>query len=481
MELYDLPPGWVWTKLGNTISMIRGVTYKKDDAQTNFTEGYLPILRATNIQDGHLVTDENLVYVPVRFVSPVQLLQIDDIVICMSSGSNHLVGKTARLDHPWKGSFGAFCAVARVNESINPKYCGYFMESPDYWNAVRSASSGVNINNLRSGDIEQISFPLPPLPEQERIVEAIEAQLSRIEAGVASVRNAQNALRRYKASVLNAACTGQLLPQDPTDEPAALLLERILAERRERWEAEQREKYAAQGKPLPKNWQDKYPAPAAPNTSDLPDLPEGWVWGSVEQLTDMMSGPAFKANEYVEKGVRLFQIANVGFGQTIWENLTYLPEDYIEKYPHLVLRPRDIVLALNRPILNGQIKVALLSTLDTPAILYQRVGRFLLYNEQIRDYFFVFLQSSLFKSIIEQGLQGVDQPFIVKGRLIRIAIPIPPLPEQTRIVAEVERRLSVVAALEQTIAATLQRAARLRQSVLRKAFRGELVAEVAEG
>ena len=122
-----------------------------------------------------------------------------------------------------------------------------------------------------------LSVPLAPLNEQRRIVAAIEAQFTRLDAGVAALKRLQANLKRYKAAVLKAACEGKLVPQDPNDEPATDLLARILAERRAKWEAEQRAKGKDPAKLI-------YPEPAAPDTSDLPELPEGWVWATIDEL-----------------------------------------------------------------------------------------------------------------------------------------------------------------------------------------------------
>ena len=115
-----------------------------------------------------------------------------------------------------------------------------------------------------------------PLPEQRRIVAAIERHFSRLDAAVASLERAQANLKRYRTSVLKAACEGELVPTEAHlaksegrgYEPADQLLARVLAERRARWQAQ-----AKRGR--------KYKEPAAPATSELPQLPEGWVWASV--------------------------------------------------------------------------------------------------------------------------------------------------------------------------------------------------------
>ena len=133
--------------------------------------------------------------------------------------------------------------------------------------------------NISQEVIRRFPFLLAPLAEQRRIVAEIETQFTRLDASVAALRRAQANLKRYRASVLKAACEGRLVPSEAElarsegrdYELAGALLERTLAERRARWESQE-------------NRQGKYKEPSAQDTSDLPELPEGWVWATVDQL-----------------------------------------------------------------------------------------------------------------------------------------------------------------------------------------------------
>ena len=129
------------------------------------------------------------------------------------------------------------------------------------------------------------NIPLPPLPEQHRIVAEIEKQFTRLNASVAALKRVQANLKRYRASVLKAACDGKLVPTEAElarsegrdYEPADRLLERVLAERRARWEAQEKRR-------------GKYVEPSPPDPSDLPELPEGWAWATVAQLAEIQGG-----------------------------------------------------------------------------------------------------------------------------------------------------------------------------------------------
>ena len=186
------------------------------------------------------------------------------------------------LNKVFRADFEGLCSAEfipfRKVSHLESRYLQYFLNS---WEFVSFAT------HLNEGDrprvrLEQIAdypFPLPPLPEQQRIVDEIEAQFTRLDAVVAALKRARANLRRYPGSVLKTACEGRLVPQNPTHEPAGQLLERILAERREQW-----------------NGRSPYTEPTPPDITNLRELPVGWVWTMVEQLGDVIGGLTKNAN-----------------------------------------------------------------------------------------------------------------------------------------------------------------------------------------
>lgn len=148
--------------------VVRGVTFSKKDASTVSGAGLAPVLRAGNIQN-ELLLDGGLIFVSESKISEKQRLRAGDIVMCTSSGSADIVGKTAYLSNDWKGSFGAFCAVVRPkNAECSPRYLFHYLQSPGFRNWTRN-SSGINIKNIRISELGSVSIPLLPVSEQRRI------------------------------------------------------------------------------------------------------------------------------------------------------------------------------------------------------------------------------------------------------------------------------------------------------------------------
>jgi type I restriction enzyme S subunit len=201
------PASWGQTTIGEVCQVIRGVTFKKGDAVSIAAPDYLPILRATNIDDGRLLLDAEMTYVPERFVRENQRLHLGDVVVATSSGSASVVGKSAQLRHPWEGAFGAFCGVIRPSSLVAPGFLAHFVCSHEVRDQWRQKAQGTNINNLKVSDIASTHLPMPPLAEQREIVASVEEQFSRLDAGVKMIQDAKTRLGRLRRQIFSGSVT----------------------------------------------------------------------------------------------------------------------------------------------------------------------------------------------------------------------------------------------------------------------------------
>jgi hypothetical protein len=325
----------------------------------------------------------------------------------------------------------------------------------------------------------RLAVPIAPLPEQHRIVEKIEELFSDLDAGVASLERAKANLKRYRASVLKSAVEGRLSEEwrreHPQAEDGQMLLDRILRERREKWEKDQLLKFKEKGKEPPKNWEGKYEEPSAPDTSGLPELPDGWAWATVEHCSFVDVGFAFKSSEFADEGIRLLRGENMEPGALRWKDVRYWPTDKVDGYEHLLLTEGDIVLAMDRPLVSAGLKIARAKETDLPALLVQRMARFRVMTEVNTAFLFVTMQAQRFITHLLGEQQGTQLPHISCTSIQEFPVPLPPLAEQEQIVALVEERLSQIDSAEKTIDSELVRSKRLRQSILKRAFEGKLV------
>ncbi|MDM3141993.1 restriction endonuclease subunit S [Citrobacter sp. Cf120] len=163
-----------------------------------------------------------------------------------------------------------------------------------------------------------------------------------------------------------------------------------------------------------------------------------WDAVSLGDIIKIKSGQGFKAEEYSKSQninkVRLLQIENVGYGTTKWtDNVKYLPDDYLSSYKEFTLEKGDVVLALNRPVTNNQLKITTLKSEDVPSILYQRVGKFIFLEKGICEQFYYQMFQEKIKNFVLVNSIGSDQPFISLTTLYRHEVYSTKLCEQTKI------------------------------------------------
>ncbi len=160
-----------FVKVKDVSRLIRGVSYNNDELSTTPKQGYVPILRAHNINDQ--INFENLVYIPKKCVNEEQYIRKFDVLISMSSGSKNLVGKSAQAKTNYSASFGAFCGVLRPT-NIDEKYFGFFFKSQKYRKYISNISRGINIQNIRRENLESLKIPFPPIEQQHKISSILE-------------------------------------------------------------------------------------------------------------------------------------------------------------------------------------------------------------------------------------------------------------------------------------------------------------------
>lgn len=456
---YKLPRGWMWTNISAIASLIRGVSYPKEESSKEDKDRLMPILRATNIS-GELNFNE-LVYVPRERVNDEQLVRAFDVLIAMSSGSKDLVGKAAQADRDLHLGFGAFCGLVRITPELDRRFVGFFFNSPRYRSKISGLSSGVNINNLRKDDIESMPIPLPPLSEQRRIVAKIEDLFTKLDTGVDDLKKIKAQLKRYRQSILKSAFEGALTSdwrQARTDdiESAAALLERIKQERR-------------------KSAKGKYKEMPFLDTSDLPALPDGWAWTSGDIVFSFVtSGSRGWAKYYSESGAAFLRMGNLDHESTSLDLDSVQrvsPPPSAEGFRTRVIAG-DILISITADV--GMI--ALIPAGFEEAYINQHVALARPVSAIIKPYVAWFLSSreggqnqllKLQRGATKVGL-GLDD-------IRAINIPIAPIIEQRQIVEEIERSFSIADQIEKTVDHSLKQAERLRQSIFKRAFEGKLV------
>ena len=445
----ELPDGWMWLTVGSAITKVH-LTGKKLKQKHYERAGKLPVIDQGLSFIGGYTNDEEL---KVECQLPVIIF-----------GDHTKAFKYVDFDFV-AGADGI--KVIRPQEMYYPKLFYYFAQ----------ATSLPEKGYARHFQfLEKAQIPLPPLPEQHRIVSKIEELFTKLDAGIDALGKVQAQLKRYRQSVLKAAFEGKLTEtwraehQDEI-ESASVLLERILKERREKWEAEQFGQMKAQGEvPKDDKWKAKYEEPTPPDTSELPKLPKGWLWATLPQIGELNRGkskhrprnaPVLYGGPY--PFVQTGDIRHAT-GLIRHHNLTYSEKGLKQSrlWPAGTL---CITIAAN---------IADTAILGFDACFPDSMVGFLPEQGHCKIHFIEFFLRTA-KEDLERYAPATAQKNINLAILRDLAIPFPPLAEQNALADEINRRLSVADEVEKTVAAELKRTEQLRQSILKKAFSGGLV------
>ncbi len=463
-NLPELPDGWKWTTIGEACQVNPAMQWPE-----RFTEGtpihFVPMAAVDEVA-GAIIKP-----VP-RPISEVwrgyKRFQNNDVIFaritpCMENGKAAVA--TNLLNGIGLGSTEFH--VLRPSENTLADWIYYFVRQQSFRNEAARAMTGT-AGQLRvpADFITQAAIPLPPLSEQRRIV-------ARIETLFAESRTARDALERipallkhFRQSVLASAFRGELTERDPNDEPASTLLERIRAEH---------VGATLRGRPQSRGTgQPHRVAPTTPDTSELPKLPEGWVWVKFDQIVDSLKNGIYKPPEAYGSGTPCLRMYNIEGGKIILKELKLmrLSKEDIKEYR---LVAGDILVnRVNSRELVGK-----------AAVIPDGLGNIVFESKNIRlrvsleltipGYVSYFLQTRAARDQIEiEAKQTVGMATINQSDISDWEIPLAPLAEQRRIVAKIESLFAQADAIERAVVIARQRADKVDQSILARAFRGEL-------
>ncbi|NOK57664.1 MAG: Restriction endonuclease S subunit [Chloroflexi bacterium AL-W] len=321
------------------------------------------------------------------------------------------------------------------------------------------------------------SIPLAPHNEIKRIVDEIEFHFSRLDAWLETMQKLLKKLTRLRASILKAAVEGRLVTQDPNDESAEVLLQRIVDERRRKWEDDYLADLKAKGKPAPNDdrWKEKYKEPEAPYLEDLPILPVGWVWACIGWIAEVQGGIQKQPKRIPKDNVYPYlRVANV------YRNFLDLSQIYefelfdgeLEKYR---LEFGDVLIVEGNGSIDQIGRCALWGGEINNCVHQNHIIRARL-NHTLPEYVSYFLNSSIGMEIMAKAAVTTSGLYTLSVSKIKdITIPLPPKNEQKRIVDAVNECISILDRIQEIIRINVKRGQRMRQSILEKAFEGRLV------
>jgi type I restriction enzyme S subunit len=501
-EPFPLPSNWSCVALGGVLHMINGRAFKPSD----WLSKGLPIVRIQNLNNESS---------PFNCCDP------------RSVDEKHIIEDGTFLIS-WSGtpgtSFGAFIwqrGKAALNQHIfkclpaGAEYHDRFLQlaiNGRLDEMIAKAHGGVGLQHITKGKLEALALPLPPLAEQHRIVakvdelmqlcdllEASQAEretrrdrlvvssLSRLsqptnldefkkDAGF-HLRNLNRLstkpehIKELRKAILNLAVSGTLTKwwRDNTKFPedAHALLERLLRERRSRWEQDQLEAYAAKGKAAPSKWQSRYLEPAAPCTDSLPPLPQEWTWVTVEQISSKVTDGVHKKPSYINSGVPFLKVTNLTAGPGIsFSNTSFVSEEDHNEFCRRTLPEKGDLLVTK----DGTLGVVRAIRTDRPFSIFVSLALVKPLDTELTDY----LEIAMASPVVQEQMIGTGSGLqhIHLQDLRKDCVPLPPLAEQKRIVAKVDELMAICDQLEKQLESQQKCRRRLLEALLHEALEG---------
>ena len=435
---FEIPQGWEWERWGNISQSIQ-YGYNAPALE----RGVIRMVRISDIQDNKVVWDT----VPFCMIEEqdieTYLLKENDILFARTGGT---VGKSFLVEEvPLKSIYAGYLIRTRYSSLLCPHYMKAFMESQLYWEQLKNGTIATAQPNCNGKTLAKMLLPIPPINEQKRIVES----LHRITPFIERYSKSQDALNlmnmqireQLKKSVLQDAIQGKLVCQIPEDGTAEELLADIRKEKERLVKDGKLKKSALNDSTIFKGDDNKYYEQIG-NTSRCIDeevpfnIPSTWIWTRLSCIANVYTGNSISEAEKKSKFTNVKGRYYIGTKDVDLKNrITYnngvaIPKQYESAFR---IAPKSSVLMC----IEGGSAGKKIAVLNQDVCFGNKLCCFAAYTE-ISKYVYYYLQSPIFLDMFNQYKTGIIGGVSI-AKVKEILLPLPPLQEQQRIVAQIEK------------------------------------------
>lgn len=456
----ELPSGWARTSLGEIATWGSGGTPSR--SEPNFYGGSIPWIKSGELNARYVKSTDEYITEAAVSGSSAKIFPAGSVAIAMYGAT---IGKTAILGVD--AATNQACAVGAPIESLTSSEFLYRLLQNEKDAFIEKGKGGAQ-PNISQAVIKAHEVSLPPLAEQTRIAQKLDELLAQVDTLKARIDAIPVLLKRFRQSVLAAAVSGRLteewregrcLPETSVDLLAYTKTEKLS------WVVENSDHNEAKR---------VFKRASGFNAGSLEaqSLPDGWCWASLEDVVLLVVDCHNKTAPYQEAGVALVRTTNIRDGAFSWEDLRHVSEEtYAYWSRRCVPEPGDIIFTREAPM--GE---AAIIPPSTKLCLGQRTMLFRCVNGGTSaGYLLLALLDPVFKARSEEIAVGTGVKHFRVGDVSDLKIPVAPKEEQTEIVRRVEQLFAFADQLEARVVAAKSRIDHLTQSILAKAFRGELV------
>ena len=410
---FELPEGCEWTRLGCITDVIQyGLSNSAEST------GDYRLLRITDIQNGCVNWDT----VPFTSADDPEkyLLHKDDIVFARTGAT---VGKSFLItDLPYASVYASYLIRIRLINGISANYIYHFFNSYCYWEQVTDKAVGVGQPNCNGTALRELFIPLPSQAEQNRIVPVADNLLKIVDTITSEQESLSELIQTTKSKILDLAIRGKLLPQDPNDEPASVLLERIRAEK---------EELIKQGK-IKRNKKESVIFKGSDN-SYYQDLPENWEICSIMAIAEVDIGKTLDKNKNTGKFYPYLRSVNIKWNEIDLSDIKEMQFEKDELQRYSIIKG-DLLICEG-----GDVGRCCIWSSDETIYYQNALHRVRFHGGCEPKYFLYFMMYLEHTGYLKRISNGVTIKHLTKTVLTTIPFMLPPLAEQKRIVDEIEK------------------------------------------
>lgn len=424
---YEVPGNWVWVRLGSISRFIdyRGKTPKK-------TESGIRLITAKNVRMGY-IQDE-----PKEFISEKDydswmtrgIPNVGDILFTTEAP----LGNVAQLDINEKIALAQRIITISPYQPLEKTFFKYCLMSPQMQALIKSNATGTTVSGIKASRLKEIEVPLAPLHEQKRIADKVERLFAKIDEAKRLIEEVKGSVELRRAAILDRAFRGELGTNDPFEAPNQINEKEIVP----------------------------------PNEQPY-QVPENWVWVKLKSCLKNLQYGYTASSSVSEEGPKYLRITDIQNGHVDWEKVPHckIDEEQLEKYR---LNKGDIVIARTGATTGKSFLID-----DVPCAVFASYLIRLTINDYLdARYLWNYLKSPMYWKQITVVQKGIAQPGANAQIIGGLSLPLPPVREQQRIAEKVDFLLNKLDSEKQLALEIGQKIDSLKQSILSKAFRGEL-------
>ena len=443
---FEVPEGWAWARVSSVVQIYLGLTHTPD-----YVNKGVPFYSVKDISSGGLDTSNP------KYISEEEFDNFPSGA--KPQKGDILFGRVGTLGKPTvveiEEPFGIFVSLGffrKIYEDFSSEYIMEWMDSSLFWNQVSVNVKGAVLTNLNTGWLSRFLMPIPPIREQVKISDYVKVLLAKTNFISTTEEELINLVTVSKSKILDLAIRGKLVPQDPNDEPASVLLERIRAEKEElikqgKIKRDKKESIIFRGDD--NSYYERVGDIISNIDDEIPfEVPQNWEWSRLQTICYPITDGTHKTPTYSDSGYIFLSAKNITTGKINWNDIMYIPKSlHDELYSRVSPKMNDILLAKN-----GTTGVAAIVDRECEFDIYVTLALLRVINNNISSqYLLKIIASNTIQDYFKSSLKGIGVPNLHLEHIRTTLIPIPPINEQNKIVEKIYQYYSLLDSIVQNI------------------------------